>query len=411
MSDEGSDILVIGGGMAGVSIAAHLAQHAMVKLLEMEDQPGYHSTGRSAALFSETYGNAHIRALSRASRPFFFSPPADFAAGPLVNPRTVLIFGREGQEQALEAYPAAEGRGDRLEVVGPDRARSLCPFLRREGLLGGVVERDAADIEVHELLQGYLRLFRARGGALSTGVRASAVAWGSAGWTVESRDRAWSAPIVVNAAGAWAGEIGAMAGAAPIGLEPRRRTAALVEAPTQKDWPMIVDVDEAFYAKPDAGLLLVSPADETPSAPCDAQPEDIDVAIAIDRLETATTLEIRRVRSKWAGLRSFVGDRTPVVGFDPQRPGFFWTAALGGYGIQTAPALSRLAANLVLGRPLEADIAACGVQAPALSPARLLPHANSPERSSQHGSSDEDVDRRSPQPAWPRVAPGACRGA
>lgn len=371
MPDPVSDVLVIGGGMAGTAIAAHLSAHARVRLLEMEDQPGYHSTGRSAALFSETYGNDAIRALSRASRRQFFSAPDDFASIPLVRPRPVLVFARTGQEAAFEAFAAKEAAG--VDVIGPDQALALCPVLRPEGLLGAAVDAGTADIEVHELQQAYLRRFRERGGLLSVGAKVTGISRVQEAWAVECGDRTYRADLIVNAAGAWAGELGRMAGAQDIGLEPRRRTAVLVEVAggAHHDWPMILDVEETFYAKPDAGLLLVSPADETPSPPCDAQPDEIDIAVAIDRLQAAATVDVRRVRSRWAGLRSFVKDRSPVVGFDTVQPGFFWVAALGGYGIQTAPALSRVAASLAMGLPVDAEIEDFGVHADEISPARL----------------------------------------
>jgi len=375
MTDQAIDVLVIGAGMAGAAVAAHLAAHASVRVIEMEGQPGYHSTGRSAALFIETYGNAAIRALSRASRAMFFSPPGDFAATPLVRPRPVLAFGRAGQEAAFEAFADRQSPEGRLVRVDAAGAVGLCPILRPEGLLGGLVDHGAADIEVHELQQSYLRLLRRRGGSLVTDARVSGLQRTPDGWRVECGAAAFRAAVIVNAAGAWAGEIGAMAGASEIGLQPRRRTAALVDANVDPNWAMIVDVEEQFYAKPDAGRLLVSPADETPSPPCDAYPEDLDVAIAVDRLQAATTVEVRRVSSRWAGLRSFVSDRSPVVGYDPRQPAFFWLAALGGYGIQTAPALSRVAASLVLRRPIDEDILEQGFHEKDVAPGRLQPVA------------------------------------
>jgi D-arginine dehydrogenase len=373
MNEGSSDFLVIGAGMAGAAVAAHLAEHAKVQVLEMEDHPGYHSTGRSAALFSENYGNTVIRALSKASRSHFFSPADDASLVPLVTPRQVLVFARRGQEEALAAYSAhgPSMGGDRM--IGSSEAFDLCPVLRMEGLVGAYLDPRAADIEVHELHQSYLRQFRARGGHLTTGAKVIAITHSPQGWTIECEDESYRAGVVINAAGAWAGEIGRMAGAHAIGMQPMRRTAAIVETDIEisKSWPMMLDVNEQFYAKPDAGLLLVSPADETPSPPCDAYPEEFDVAVAIDRLQEATTLTVRRIKSRWAGLRSFVEDRTPVVGFDTQRANFFWLAALGGYGIQTAPALSRLAASLALRRPIDADIEDFGVSAADLSPGRL----------------------------------------
>lgn len=373
-SSSECDIVVIGGGIAGVSVAAHLAEHATVRLLEMEPQPGYHATGRSAALFAESYGNAVIRALSRASRSFLFTPPASFCTAPLVKPRGALVFARAAQEHLLEAFASAMGAGSPFERLSAAQAIQQCPILRPGELCGAVIDRGAADIDVHELLQGYLRLLKARGGTVTTDAEVATLERTRGAWSVSTRGESIRAAIVVNAAGPWASQLGRMAGAHEIDLQPRRRTALLVDPPaavvTEK-WPLVMDAEEQFYLKPEAGLLLLSPCDETPSPPCDAQPDDTDVAIAVDRVERATTLEVRQVRRSWAGLRSFVADRSPVVGYDSRVPGFFWLAALGGYGIQTAPALSALAAALVLGRPIAGELTSCDVDPAALAPARL----------------------------------------
>jgi D-arginine dehydrogenase len=371
--DLDCDIVVIGAGMVGASVAAHLAEFAKVRLLEMEHQPGYHSTGRSAALFSETYGNSAIRSLTSASRRFFYSPPASFCPMPLVKPRSVLVAARSGQGESLRAFFDSEESG-RLESLSADEAIGFCPILRREGLIGAVLDRHSADIEVHELHQGYLRLLKSRGGTVSTEAQVMALERYDAGWLVTTSHQILRAAIVVNAAGAWADQIADMAGAQLVGLQPLRRTACLLDSPpgSQSDsWPMLLDVDEQFYLKPDAGSLLLSPADETPAEPGDAQPDEMDVAVAVDRLEQATTLTVMRVVRKWAGLRSFVADRTPVVGYDSRVSGFFWLAALGGYGIQTAPELSRLAAALVLKRPIDEHVLSFGLDPMKLSPGRL----------------------------------------
>lgn len=368
------EVAVIGAGMAGASIAAHLAEHAVVRLLEMEPHPGYHSTGRSAAQFSETYGNRVIRVLSRASRAFLFSPPAGFAASPLVKLRGNLTFGKAGQAALLDAYADSLEPGYGVERLSAARTLERCPILRADDLSGGVLEPHSADIDVNALHSGYLKLFKARGGSLTTASQVIEVERKSDAWWITTPGTTLRANIIVNAAGAWAGEVGKMAGAGDIGLEPRRRTAALIDPPAGIDssaWPMVGDVEETFYIKPDAGLLLLSPADETPVPAGDVQPEDLDVAVAIDRLERATGMEVRRVVRAWAGLRSFVADRSPCVGFDARQPGFFWHAALGGYGIQTAPALGELAAALVLERRVEERLSAIGLDAKTLSPARL----------------------------------------
>jgi D-arginine dehydrogenase len=373
MTAPGCGVVVIGGGIAGASIAANLAEHVAVRLLEMEGQAGYHSTGRSAARFSETYGNATIRALSTASRSFFFAPPAGFCPVPLVKPRADLIFARTSRREALDEYIESIGPNC-LERLSAERALELCPVLRTDDLAGAVLDRSPADIDVHALHQGYLRLLKARGGQMTTAAEVVGLERKSDSWWVTTPKEVLRASVVVNAAGAWAGELGRMAGAHDIGLEPRRRTALLIEpAPgiNIESWPMLSDVDETFYLKPQSGLWLLSPADETPVPACDVQPDELDIAIAIDRLERATTVDVRRVVRKWAGLRSFVTDRSPCVGFDSRQPGFFWLAALGGYGIQTAPALSILASALVLDRRVDEHFSSLALDPGALAPSRL----------------------------------------
>jgi D-arginine dehydrogenase len=374
MIDAECGVVVIGGGIAGASIAANLAEHVAVSLLEMEGQPGYHSTGRSAARFSETYGNGTIRALSAASRSFFFAPPVSFCSVPLVKPRAELIFARTSQREALDGFIESIGPSDYLERLSAERTLELCPILRADDLAGAVVDRSPADIDVHALHQGYLRLLKARGGQITAAAEVVGLERKSDSWRVTTPNAVLRASVVVNAAGAWAGELGKMAGAQDIGLEPRRRTALLIEPPRGLDiesWPMLSDVDETFYLKPEAGLWLLSPADETPAPACDVQPDELDVAIAIDRLERATTVDVRRVVRKWAGLRSFVKDRSPCVGFDSRQPAFFWLAALGGYGIQTAPALSVLASALVLNRGIDEHFSSFAIDPSALAPSRL----------------------------------------
>ncbi len=368
------DIVVIGGGIAGVAIAAHLAEHRSVRLLEMEEQPGYHSTGRSAAVFAQTYGNEIIRQLTRASRDFFYDPESGFANAALVRPRSILITARTGQEAALEAFRGSIARGDAIKAVSPLEAQVICPILRLEGLAGAVLTNSLADIDVHELLQAYLRRFKSYGGELCLGVRVVGSDRTGDLWRIRTSEGVMTTGIVVNAAGAWAGQLANLAGAQDIGLTPLKRTVCVIRPPdgfSSDSWPMVLDVEEQFYLKPDAGMLLLSPADETLTEPCDAQADELDMAIAVDRLEQATTLKVRSISSKWAGLRSFVEDRSPVVGYDREQPNFFWFAALGGYGIQTAPALSRLAASLVLGLPGPAKETDLGFMAKAISPLRF----------------------------------------
>jgi len=369
---ESWDVAVIGAGIAGASVAAEMAAlGARVVLLEREAQPGYHTTGRSAALFTVTYGPPVIRALSRASVATFNAPPDSARPHPLLRPRGALFIARADQADALAAL--ADELGDAAQRIDATEARARLPILRPDYAAGALMDHSAADIDVDALHRQYLRALAASGGTQRTGAEVLGLTRDGAGWRVETRDGLLRAAIVVNAAGAWADEVAMLAGVAPVGLIPKRRTALLVAPPNGQNpesWPMTVDIDEQFYMKPDAGKLLLSPADETPSTPCDAQPDEMDVAICIDRIQTAFDLPVRRIEHKWAGLRSFVADKCPVAGFATDAPGFFWLAGQGGYGIQSAPALARTAAALALGRAIPDDIVAQGVSADALAPRR-----------------------------------------
>ena len=372
---QSTDVLIIGAGMAGASAAYFLAPHRRVVLLEREDQPGYHATGRSAAMYSETYGNATVRALTTASKPFYFDPPKGFSDYALVTPRGSLIVGGAADEDGLRAV------WQELRTLVPNvqwwtQAEILqhVPVLRPELAHCGVFEPDAMDMDVHAIHQGFLRGAKVAGAQLVCGAGAQHVHRESGGWRVDTPAGSFFAPVLINAAGAWCDELAQLAGVATVGLVPKRRTAFTTEAPPGCDistWPLVIDARETFYFKPDAGVLLVSPANEDPVRAQDVQPEELDVAIAVDRVETATTLQIRQVRRKWAGLRSFVADKTPVVGFAPDAPGFFWLAGQGGYGIQTAPAMGQLAAALVRGLPVPDALAVLGVRVEAVSAARL----------------------------------------
>lgn len=374
---ESYDFVIIGGGIAGASAGYFLAlDGARVVVLEREAQPGYHSTGRSAALFTENYGPPAIRALSICSRPFFEHPPEGLSDHPVIVDRGLLFFAPEGQEEAL-ARCAEEGRaaGAPLRELTPDEACALNPLLRRDQVKAAMIEDGARDLDVDALHQGFLRLMKRAGGVVETNAEVEALARGTDGWTVTTRDgRAFTAPVVVNAAGAWADEVARLAGVKTIGLQPKRRTACLVSVPDGMDpsqWPMTLDAEENFYCKPDAGKLLVSPADATPVPPHDVQPEELDVAIAVDRLMNALDIEVRTIDHKWAGLRSFVDDGVPVVGARAEEDGFFWLAGQGGYGIQTCAAMGQLAAALAQGKPVPDAIAARGITKDTLSPERL----------------------------------------
>jgi D-arginine dehydrogenase len=368
------DVAIIGSGMAGASAAYEIAAARKVLLLEREAHHGYHTTGRSAALFTETYGNDVIRALTAGGRRFLTEPPTGFSDTPLLSPRGVLLIGRADQMPQLAAEEArARDLAPGIRRVDADEARRLVPVLRADYVAGAVHEPQAMDIDVHALHHGFLRGARARGAEIRNRAEVVALQPTAGGWRVVSSAGSYEADIVVNAAGAWADRVGALAGAAPIGLQPKRRTAIVFQPPAGAaiaHWPAVVDIDETFYFKPDAGRILASPADETPMEPCDVQPEEIDIAIAVDRVQHAADLPVRRVERSWAGLRSFVADKSPVVGFDPLVPGFFWLAGQGGYGIQTSPAMGRLAAALLAGQAVPEDLAGLGVTAAALAPAR-----------------------------------------
>jgi len=369
-----ADVIILGAGIAGASAAYELAPTHRVLLLEREAQPGLHATGRSAAIFSEIYGNAVIRGLSRATRDFLFSPPQGFADAPLVTPRGTLFIAPPEQVAALRAMRDDPDVAAGTEVVGPDDAVRRVPILRREKVAQALYAPGDTDIDVNALHQGFLRGFKARGGTLICDTHIEALDRKGNTWRAVAGDTAYEAPVLVNAAGAWADTVARLAGAKPLGIMPKRRTVALLDAPADHDirnWPLTIDADETFYFKPDAGRLLLTPADETPSPPCDAQPEELDIALAVDRFESMTTVGVRRVAHKWAGLRSFAPDRTPVVGFDHDAGGFFWLAGQGGYGMQTSSAMARTAAALIRGDAIPADIAREGVTAAALSPARL----------------------------------------
>ncbi|UCH73996.1 MAG: FAD-binding oxidoreductase, partial [Rhodospirillales bacterium] len=345
-------------------------------LLEREDHPGYHATGRSAALFTETYGNAVVRALTRASRRFLESPPAGFAETPLLTPRGLLYVGGADQQDTLtRKHRDLSGSSRGVRRLSPTEVRALCPILRDDHAAGGLLEPDCSDIDVAALHHGFLAGVRRHGGRIVTDAEVRSLRRDPQhGWVAETNRGPFAAPVMVNAAGAWADAIAGLGGIRPAGLTPLRRSVVTVDLPDGVDpdgWPMVVDADETFYFKPDAGRLLVSPGDETPSPPCDAQAEEIDIAIAVDRLETATTLQVRRIGHSWAGLRTFAVDRTMIVGFDPAAKGFFWLAGQGGYGVQTAPFLGRIAAAMIAGKDPKADLAAAGLAADRLAVQRL----------------------------------------
>ena len=372
------DYVVIGAGIAGASIAYRLSVGGRdrVLVLEREPQPGYHSTGRSAAMFIETYGTPAIRALTRASRAFYEHPPEGFTEHPLLAPRGVVYIAGEGQRDLLEsALRDLSQDAPATRRIRIDEALARVPVLRAASLCGAILEEDAQDIDVHALHQGYLRGLRSCGGVLRAQAELAGAERVGDLWVIALADgHTVRARTVVNAAGAWADAVAALCGARPVGLVPRRRSAFTFAPPDGMDctrWPAVVGIDESFYFKPDAARLLGSPANADPVPPHDVVPEELDIALGIHRIQEATTLLIRRPHRTWAGLRSFVRDGEFVLGWDDARDRFFWLAAQGGYGIQTAAAAAELAAALLRGEPLPARLARQGVDPATMVPSRL----------------------------------------
>ncbi|WP_047301894.1 NAD(P)/FAD-dependent oxidoreductase [Pseudomonas fluorescens] len=371
-----ADFIIIGGGIAGASTGYWLSRHGRVIVLERESHPAYHSTGRSAALYTAAYGTAQVRALTLASRDFFDHPPEGFCEHPLLTPRGEMTVDFNGDPAELNSqYLSAKASVPEMQLLSADEACARLPILRREKVHGALYDPSASDIDTDALHQGYLRGIRRHQGQVHTDHEVLGLQRDEQGlWQVQTNGQTFSAPLLINAAGAWADQIGAMAGARRLGLQPKRRAAFIFAGPKGLDthhWPMLVSLDESFYMKPDAGMLLGSPANADPVEPHDVQPEELDIALGIYQIEEATTLSIRRPTRTWAGLRSFVSDGDLLAGFDPQVPGLFWVVGQGGYGIQTSPAMGQASAALVRGQPLPEPLTRFGLTPALLSPARL----------------------------------------
>jgi D-arginine dehydrogenase len=367
------DVAVVGGGIAGVSAACELAETGRsVVLLEQEEQLAHHTTGRSAAIFLESYGPPAVRALTVASRADYDAAPERFGTPRLLEPRSALWIAPPSQLADLGRLVAGVPT---LQTIEPSDAVARCPALRIDRLAGAAVEPDASDIDVLALHQGYVRGLGEAGGTVVRSARVTALERDDDSWCVRWAGDELVAATVVLAAGAWGDELARAAGAGPVGLRPLRRTIAVCRVPVSASLdpagPLVCDAAHTWYFKPEGPNVLVSPADETPSPPCDALPDEADVALGIERVNEATTLGLRSVVSTWAGLRTFAPDRVPIVGADPRRPGLFWLVGQGGYGIQTAPAVARCLAGLVAGTGLPPDVTALGVSEPQLSPARF----------------------------------------
>ncbi|HKV54619.1 MAG TPA: FAD-binding oxidoreductase [Candidatus Binataceae bacterium] len=369
------DYIIVGGGIAGASAGFELATHGKVLLIEREAQFGYHSTGRSAAVFLKSHGPDVIRALATASKRFLLDPPAGFTDYPLLRPRGMMFIGGRDDHAALERAAEECARYvDGARWLSPVEARAMVPVLREDCLGGAVFDPEAMDIDVHSVHYGFLHGLRTRGGITVNAAELLKLDRSNGTWTVTTSAGDFAAPVVLNAAGAWCDRVAAIAGAAPIGLVPKRRTAFIFDPPEGaaiEHWPVVHDIRETFYFKPDARKLLASPADETPMEPCDVHPDDLDIATAVDRIQRHAALPVTHINRKWAGLRSFVADGCPVVGYDPRVEGFFWIAGQGGYGIETSPAMARLSASLASGRGVPGDLADLGVTAESVSAARI----------------------------------------
>ena len=372
---EDADFLIIGGGVAGLSAGARLARHGRVTVLEAEESLGYHSSGRSATFSHYGIGNRTVRALTAHSRTFFLEAgegvlsrrsDALFVATEEMVP-TLDLLGRD-----MAAYTEA------IRPAGEAEMLRLFPPLRTGGdaIVKGLVFTDGLRLDSDAMLQAFARTIRETGGAVLTGRRAAKIAPAGSGWRVESENgEAWAAPVLVNAAGAWADNVAERAGVPPLGLRPLRRTIIVVDPPEGadvRDWPFVKTAVDDFYILPESGRLMASPVDEVEAEPGDALPEEYDLALAAWKVERYTTLPVARIAHRWAGLRTFAPDKSPVVGWDPRAAGFFWLAGQGGYGIQTAPALSQLAAALILNEAVPGKLIDHGVDAAALDPNRLL---------------------------------------
>lgn len=357
-----TDVIVIGGGIAGISAAARLSADLKVTIIEAEGSLAYHSTGRSAAMFIRNYGPPAVRALNSLAEPFYRNPEG-FSDQPLLSPRGEMTLDC-GDAAAYAAY--CDGSVG-LEHLTTEEACKIVPILRPDVVKRAVYEPDASDIDVHQLMSCFTKMARDQGAVIATNHKAKSITRAGNSWAIDTGDEVFHTDVVVNAAGAWADDVARRAGVKPMGITPKRRSAVLVPQPDGIDfssWPLTVPASEDWYIRPDSGRLMISPADEDPVEAQDIQPDDMVLAEGIDRFERATTMKITRVEHRWAGLRSFPPDKNPVVGFAPDAENFFWLAGQGGYGIQTSPALSQLTADLITAKTPECDTETIAMLAP-----------------------------------------------
>lgn len=372
-----TDFLIVGAGIAGASIAYQLAPHARVLIIDMEDQAGYHTTGRSAAFYAETYGGVPVQPLTSASKAFFTKPPVGFSDVPLMSKLGAIHVFLAGQEVAAdELYHSLHSALPGVQLLSRAEVLSRQPYLQADGIAGGIYDPDCSSLDVAALHQGFLRRAKAEGATLLTDASFEGASFSQGRWHVVSKKREFSARVIVNTAGAWADAVALSAGVTPLGLEPLRRTVITVQNPSglpfEKTSPITMHVGAEHYFKPEGAGYLISPGDEVLMSPTDVQPEQEDVARAVYQFEQATGAAVTQVEAKWAGLRTFARDRAPIIGFAPDAPQFFWSVGQGGFGIQTAPAWSELAASMLVGSEVPKDLLTHGVAAEAYTPARFL---------------------------------------
>ena len=370
-----ADFLIIGAGIGGTSCANWLSEKHSVIVLEMESQPGYHTTGRSVAVYTEAYGPRTIRALAKSGYEFFTNPSPAFTDVPLSRPQGLFFVAREDQRPSIEAALAAvQELSPDIAMISTDEAVAQIPVLRKDYLGAAFLDPSCLALDVAVIHQGYIQGLKKNGGEIVCGAESQSFDRKGGKWHVSTPAGEFAAPVVINAAGAWADVVAERIGARLIGLQPKRRTVIAFTPPNVEiddNWPVVIDTDEEFYFKVDAGAVLGSPADETHVPPQDIQPEEIDIAYTVDRLERATTMKVDRITRSWAGLRSFVSDGVPVVGYDPNVEGYFWCAGQGGYGIETSNGMGQASAGLASGAGLPAHITALGVSEADLAPQRL----------------------------------------
>lgn len=373
MQSERPIVIIVGAGIAGASIAYFLRDRAQVIIMDKEEFPGIHATGRSAAVYYPPHGSPLTQLLSRASRDFLGKPPDGFVEGPILRSRQLLCIAREDQLTTLRSKVSGWDKGQ-ASILSGRAARAHLPILDVDRIAAAAVLPDFFDIDVDRLHQGFLRASLDAGARLLLGTAVERMDWSNEHWRISTGKGDYHCDIVVNAAGAWADEVGLMAGSRALGLIAKRRTVVSFDGPPGadcRDWPFVLDADEEFYMKPEGGRLMASPCDCDPLPPGDVHADEIDVATAVHRVMQATTLEISSIRHRWSGLRTFARDEEPVIGFDPVLPRFFWSVGQGGAGLQSAPAWGRAAASLLRDGQMPEDLISLGVSQASVAPARF----------------------------------------